>query len=799
MILTKFRFTTVDPKKVNMGMARYGRGYTVKDKSCMNIGCEFAGGNKAGNCTNVPSSLSNEEIRRIINEKGLETEFVKDHGVKIARWDDQWIAFDDYETFELRKDFANDKCFGGVFIWTIDYTGRGSGNRPNIDRDPTGENLEGQHFDSDTFLHPDIWKQPKPRLECIPPCTLMLPPFVLPTKTTITWPPFETTFLSIGGGQTGTSVKEKSTMVSGVITKVTETVITVEGATINTITSKISVPAFITDRIHFHPVTVEQTDSAGAEIQPVPSITPPSLMLELPPGVRTFPPTPFSYEGEAPPPSRTQASTPMWFSFGTTSRKWTIQPQPTVPIELPKNSTEGCHSDGENSDDEECDHPIFPVLATFQPVPPKKTCDIPALCGHKDCAAFGCGCGPLGLPVGPGCNTGCKGSILNDLLGVCNYHDSDDSDQEQDNRNHNDDQDDRKKRDKKKDEDKDEEDGKEKDDDDEKDRDDDDEESGGEDDEDEERYRGDSGRKPKDVGPPKPKPKPNPTAKPTDPPKSKPSPPPPESTSIGGNCGKFGCDGGCGPYGCGGGCGVQGCGHKCIGGNCVTCPLDKCGGPECQNGGCSFPPTYPKGNPKGGCDKDKQTQVTDYFISCTRFDETSSSCKTTWSAIHTGCGITGTKSTTKKGPSCTRVPLNLDDDQGDDNGQPPEGDRPSKTESSKEEKPTPTGDPDWMKRKCEAGFCGCCLDYYWWCKTMATDCHNGKHHSFECIQTCLHNMCYSDDSPQACHKGQWCGDQIEMCPDRKKRSESELKQLDAKMAGMKWRGPAYNPAVPTPT
>jgi chitinase len=47
-MLLPFWFTTVDPKKINFGMARYGRGYTVKDKNCQNIGCEFARGNIPG-------------------------------------------------------------------------------------------------------------------------------------------------------------------------------------------------------------------------------------------------------------------------------------------------------------------------------------------------------------------------------------------------------------------------------------------------------------------------------------------------------------------------------------------------------------------------------------------------------------------------------------------------------------------------------------------------------------------------------------------------------------------------------
>jgi hypothetical protein len=407
-MLVPFWFTTVDPKKINFGMARYGRGYTVKDKSCHNLGCEFAKGNVGGKCTDVESSLSNEEIRRLINEKNLVPELDTNHSVNVLKWDDQLVTYDDYVTFELKKDFANSVCFGGVFIWTIDFTGRGSGSKPNIDRDPTGEQLDGQHFDSDVFLHPNIWYQQNPQLECIPPCTMMLPPFILPSATTITWPPFETTFLSIGGGQTGTWVKEKTSMVGGTITKVMETVLTVDGASIGTYTTKISIPPFTTDRINFYPVTIEQTDSAGAILQPVPSIMPPSIMLNLPSTLRTFPPTPFEYEGEPPRTTSTSSPTPLWFSFGSSDRPWTIQPQPSVPVPLPKDlpkRPDECStvSDFENRDD--CKTPIWPVLATFTPVPPRLTCDTPGtslLCGHKNCALFGCGCGPLGLPFGPG-------------------------------------------------------------------------------------------------------------------------------------------------------------------------------------------------------------------------------------------------------------------------------------------------------------------------------------------------------------------------------------------------------------
>jgi hypothetical protein len=139
--------------------------------------------------------------------------------------------------------------------------------------------------------------------------------------------------------------------------------------------------------------------------------------------------------------------------------------------------------------------------------------------------------------------------------------------------------------------------------------------------------------------------------------------------------------------------------------------------------------------------------------------------------------------------------LNLDDDQGDDNGAPPS--KPSESRKPYES-PKPTGDPDWLKRKCEPGWCGCCLDYYQWCKTQVESCKQNRD-SEDCIKTCLSAMCFNNDSPETCRYAQPCGNQIDMCPEKgnARRALSQWQQMDARMAAM--GGPAHNPAVPTPT
>jgi GH18 family chitinase len=112
----------LSPLKVNMGIANYGRGYTVADKTCMYYGCQFTGASKPGACTKEDGLLSTCEINRIIKEKQLKPQIIAGGaGVKEISWDDQWIGYDDKETLGMKLDLANKRCLGGTALWAIDY------------------------------------------------------------------------------------------------------------------------------------------------------------------------------------------------------------------------------------------------------------------------------------------------------------------------------------------------------------------------------------------------------------------------------------------------------------------------------------------------------------------------------------------------------------------------------------------------------------------------------------------------------------------------------------------------------
>lgn len=85
----------------------------MKDPTCMDAGCQFIGGGKAGACTGTPGVLSGLEIRQLIaNGATVKTDPVA--GVKIVTWDtNQWVSWDDEETLKMKIDYANKRCLGG--------------------------------------------------------------------------------------------------------------------------------------------------------------------------------------------------------------------------------------------------------------------------------------------------------------------------------------------------------------------------------------------------------------------------------------------------------------------------------------------------------------------------------------------------------------------------------------------------------------------------------------------------------------------------------------------------------------
>jgi chitinase len=107
--------------KLNMGLGFYGRAFQLADPACNKPGCLFKGGATKGACSGESGILSYREIMEVIRTKKLNPVHDKEAGVKYITWNtDQWVSYDDKETFQQKKDLAKEMGLGGFLIWAID-------------------------------------------------------------------------------------------------------------------------------------------------------------------------------------------------------------------------------------------------------------------------------------------------------------------------------------------------------------------------------------------------------------------------------------------------------------------------------------------------------------------------------------------------------------------------------------------------------------------------------------------------------------------------------------------------------
>ncbi|PYI05155.1 glycoside hydrolase [Aspergillus sclerotiicarbonarius CBS 121057] len=115
----------VHPFKVNMDMSFHGRSFTLADPSCTEPGCAFLSGGDAGECSMSAGTLFNSEINRMIHQDNLTPTLDSDAVVKTLTWNtDQWVSYDDQDTWKIKADFAKSQCLGGVFVRSVDEDDR---------------------------------------------------------------------------------------------------------------------------------------------------------------------------------------------------------------------------------------------------------------------------------------------------------------------------------------------------------------------------------------------------------------------------------------------------------------------------------------------------------------------------------------------------------------------------------------------------------------------------------------------------------------------------------------------------
>lgn len=110
---------SIDPDKVVMGMSFYSRSFALADSGCSEPGCVVVSGGHAGEYSQTTGVLLHPEIHDIITKHDLSPTLYGEAAYKAVSWGDQWVSFDDADTWRLKSDVFRGQCISGIVVWAI--------------------------------------------------------------------------------------------------------------------------------------------------------------------------------------------------------------------------------------------------------------------------------------------------------------------------------------------------------------------------------------------------------------------------------------------------------------------------------------------------------------------------------------------------------------------------------------------------------------------------------------------------------------------------------------------------------
>lgn len=124
----------VDSSKLLLGLATYGRTFTLADRSKHGIGDTATSAGQAGKYTNTAGFLSYYEICDHL-KTGWSKEWSEEQKGSFAYNSDQWVGYDDQRSLSVKVDYVKNVGLAGVMIWSFDlddFTGQlcGKGKYP---------------------------------------------------------------------------------------------------------------------------------------------------------------------------------------------------------------------------------------------------------------------------------------------------------------------------------------------------------------------------------------------------------------------------------------------------------------------------------------------------------------------------------------------------------------------------------------------------------------------------------------------------------------------------------------------
>jgi chitinase len=111
----------IESTKFVLGMAAYGRTYTLADDTCKELGCPFRSPGLGG-CGNTQGFIPFNEINEYIQSESYDElhQDVSSSSMVIVVDKDQMISFDDESTWKLKEEYADEMCLRGTMLWSVD-------------------------------------------------------------------------------------------------------------------------------------------------------------------------------------------------------------------------------------------------------------------------------------------------------------------------------------------------------------------------------------------------------------------------------------------------------------------------------------------------------------------------------------------------------------------------------------------------------------------------------------------------------------------------------------------------------
>nr|XP_025711121.1 chitotriosidase-1 isoform X3 [Callorhinus ursinus] len=103
--------------KLILGMPTYGRSFTLASPSDTGVGAPATGPGAPGPFTKQGGLLAYYEV---CSWKGAVEHRIKDQKVPYAFQGNQWVGFDDVESFKTKASYLKQKGLGGAMVWALD-------------------------------------------------------------------------------------------------------------------------------------------------------------------------------------------------------------------------------------------------------------------------------------------------------------------------------------------------------------------------------------------------------------------------------------------------------------------------------------------------------------------------------------------------------------------------------------------------------------------------------------------------------------------------------------------------------